>query len=487
MEMAKRLVRKDGVDGISQEHAEQVAHQEDINPTHQTQQDSPTSPEHHEASRKSPAAAEATSHPNSSTDSWAHEFPPLNINHDALAHIATHFLPGNHGACTSITPLPRGTFHEILLLGFDDGWSCIGRFCRDFMHLGYMESEVATMELVRKETDIPVPRVYFANFNENHVVGAPFLLMERMEGENLSGIWDQLGIEEKKEIVEQVALVVADLASLRFEKIGFVTSSGIGPMLERHYGDDVQPIGPFKTMLEYSLGMIDASPANSCCEKCIDYCDYFRAAMKASFSTQHPGYRFCNAPFGVMHYDLDLQNILVDHSDKSRPPKLTAIIDWDGTTTQPFYYLLDHPTWLRDSYYRQDDWATNKILRKHFVSVLKSWYPEGAPQRKEIYDCFRLKTYLLHNFIDEFPAADRDHDARLAGWDNFLHVWEQGQWGPYGIFEWEADSDSEFEYYEREDDSGDEGEVWRGNENDGQDTDEKEAFSDVREECGDEK
>ena len=46
-----------------------------------------------------------------SEDSWYMETPPLNLNYDALKHVATHFLPGSHGACIEISTLPRGVFH----------------------------------------------------------------------------------------------------------------------------------------------------------------------------------------------------------------------------------------------------------------------------------------------------------------------------------------------------------------------------------------
>lgn len=42
-----------------------------------------------------------------SEDSWYMETPPSDSNYDALKHVATHFLPGSHGACIDISTLPR--------------------------------------------------------------------------------------------------------------------------------------------------------------------------------------------------------------------------------------------------------------------------------------------------------------------------------------------------------------------------------------------
>ena len=92
------------------------------------------------------------------------EFPPLDLNYDALKHVASYYVSGNHGKCTEITTLPGGSYHEIRLLRFEDDWTCIGRFARDPKQpLSVMESAIAAIELVSKNTDIPVPKVYFVN------------------------------------------------------------------------------------------------------------------------------------------------------------------------------------------------------------------------------------------------------------------------------------------------------------------------------------
>ena len=120
-----------------------------------------------------------------SVDSWKGEAPPLNLNYEALKHTVDHFLRGSHGACITITTIRRGGFHEIRVLHFEDGWNCIARFTREYEMLEKTQSELATIEYVRKNTTITVPEIYLVNHNENHVVGAAFVIMERMEGEQL--------------------------------------------------------------------------------------------------------------------------------------------------------------------------------------------------------------------------------------------------------------------------------------------------------------
>lgn len=138
-------------------------------------------------------------------DSWAFEPPPLDLNYDALKHIGSYFVPGSHGLCIDISTLRRGQFHEIRVLHFEDGWTCIGRFTREAEPLAKVESELATIEYVRKNTSIPVPQVYLVSHSDNHVVGAPFILMEHIHGSPLDDLWGDLSLDHKLNTIEQIA------------------------------------------------------------------------------------------------------------------------------------------------------------------------------------------------------------------------------------------------------------------------------------------
>jgi hypothetical protein len=158
------------------------------------------------------------------------ETPPLDLDYEALKHLASTCL--SHGDCIEITTLRRGGFHEIQVLHFEDGWSCIARFTRDHEMLCKTESELATIEYVRKHTSIPVPQMYFVNHNESHVVGSPFVLMERLQGQPLCNVWPDLTLEYKKSVIGQLASVLSQLAELKFDAIGLLKTDGtLGPLL----------------------------------------------------------------------------------------------------------------------------------------------------------------------------------------------------------------------------------------------------------------
>jgi hypothetical protein len=197
-------------------------------------------------------------------DSWQEcETPPLDLNYEALKHMANTCL--SHGNCIDITTLRRGGFHEIRVLHFEDGWSCIARFTRACEMLCKTESGLATIEYVRKHTSVPVPQIYFVNHNENHVVGAPFVLMERLEGQPLCDIWADLTLEHRKSVIGQLAHVLGQLAELKFDSIGSLKADGtLGPLLNITEPQGAMGETPFKSSIEYFCAFLkEDNPART--------------------------------------------------------------------------------------------------------------------------------------------------------------------------------------------------------------------------------
>lgn len=96
-----------------------------------------------------------------------------------------------------------------------------------------MESELATLEFVRKHTPIPVPEVYLVSHSDNDCVGAPFVLMEQMRGVPLDDIWEDLSLDHKLDSIKQLAAIHDQLASQKFNTIGSLKLDGcVGPLLD---------------------------------------------------------------------------------------------------------------------------------------------------------------------------------------------------------------------------------------------------------------
>jgi aminoglycoside phosphotransferase (APT) family kinase protein len=206
------------------------------------------------------------------------------------------------------------------VLHFEDGWNCIARFTRDYEMLQKTESELATIEYVRKNTTIPVPEIYFVNHNENHVVGAPFVLMERMDGGRLCDIWEDLSLEHKLDVMGQIAEVVGQLSEQKFDKIGSLTRDGtVGPMLSPT--EPTQPLAdhPFTSTIDYFFAYLkDDNPERS--EAARKFYPEVRDELR-SFFERNATNPLLHAPYRLVHDDLDYQNILVVQQDKALPTK----------------------------------------------------------------------------------------------------------------------------------------------------------------------
>lgn len=81
-------------------------------------------------------------------------------------------------------------------------------------------SEVATMETVRKLTDIPVPRIIASNSNNNNSLGFEWILMEKVPGVPLTRRWRKMSWESKEKLVKQMAKFHAQLFHTRYSGIG---------------------------------------------------------------------------------------------------------------------------------------------------------------------------------------------------------------------------------------------------------------------------
>lgn len=381
--------------------------------------------------------------------------PPLEINYEHLKHIATHFMPGSHGACVDITYVKGGAFHEIRLLHFEDGWTCIARFPRFKESLYKAESELAATEYVRKHTKVPVPETFFVNHNRNHVVGSEFVLMEKMEGVKLCDLYDDIPLEHKISVIEQLAEMVFQLSELKFEKMGSLNSEFVvGPLLNPWKGtyemyQDIE--GPFTNVWDFfSAGLNEKRLHRP--QLLMELYPEIKEFLQPVVADLASNYQSLQPPYRLVHSDLQLYNILVTQDDKTQPPKITGIIDWDWSFIGPLYYLFEFPEAITGNVTEDEDEVENKIVRKHFVKALAQHFPKDSADREMVRQCFRDKssyiTLALRYFVDWMNGELDDEVGCATGFLQEI----RGDYGPYfphhpyGCCEdWEPDSDLEYD------------------------------------------
>lgn len=133
------------------------------------------------------------------------------------------------------------------------------------------ESDVATTEIVRHFTDIPVPIIYAFDSSTNNPLGLEWMLMERIMGESLHDRWLGFENDHRTRISNLVATWTSQLASIQSDKIGGVfmryneddTEFFVGRAQRYELIQDVRrnfdiPRGPFTNIESFYGAVLDA-------------------------------------------------------------------------------------------------------------------------------------------------------------------------------------------------------------------------------------
>ncbi|KAI9707006.1 MAG: hypothetical protein M1820_004594 [Bogoriella megaspora] len=122
-----------------------------------------------------------------------------------------------------------------------------------------MQSEVATMEYVRKETSIPIPKVYVFESSMENALGFEWMIMEKMEGQTFRDARASMGQSIEESLNRTIAEWVHQLSQLHFDRIGSLyrewdprkpdhLSFKLGPVTSDHF------LGPWRTEKEIFRG-----------------------------------------------------------------------------------------------------------------------------------------------------------------------------------------------------------------------------------------
>ncbi|KAL2145820.1 hypothetical protein VTI28DRAFT_6117 [Corynascus sepedonium] len=290
--------------------------------------------------------------------------------------------------CTSAEKLTRGTSHEVFTLRFEEGPSASP-------YLARAVSEIATARYLKRFTRIPVPEIYYYDLHGQDDVGAPFVIMEKMPGCHLNKIWDDLPLEGKKSVLSEIALVVAQLASLKFDQIGSLDEHGVGPLINPCLD---HPMGPFQSVAEYLRSFISADSAESLLGKELLAQVENELDQFLSVSGQAA---YLQPPYCLIHADFDGQNMLFVESPDGLGLKLAGLIDFEYAYTGPLYFLYEYPISIQDVSWSEEFYAENAILRAHFVRAIYDALPDSEA-RSTFIAALNGKNFVLSGFKNSF-------------------------------------------------------------------------------------
>lgn len=291
-------------------------------------------------------------------------------NLDTIAQIAREHLHHDGESPVKITFHAQGAFNKLYKISTSSSDSLLRVSLPVDPHLK-TKSEVATIEFVRKATDMPVPRIIAFNSDNQNELGFEWILMEMMPGVALRKKWRTLTWEAKEDIVKQMAFFQAQLFLCRFRGIGnLFPAEGQGNESSRassissesfilgqivslvfFWGDHLKhsvPRGPFEASrewlharLEFVLADQELILKTSDDEDDIEDAEFAKdlatrilQVLPQVFQPDTAGYEESI----LFHDDLHMENILVDEEGT-----LTAIIDWECVSVLPLWRACQLP------------------------------------------------------------------------------------------------------------------------------------------------
>ncbi|CAA7260543.1 unnamed protein product [Cyclocybe aegerita] len=353
----------------------------------------------------------------------AARYVPFNIS--ALADIAVEAAEAR--SCTSFEKLDEGLFNRAFLLRFDNDRELIARIPfpvagpKHFM----TASEVATMEYVRTELELPVPHVRaWSSRAESTPVGAEFIIYDKVPGVPLRSRWwdpEVKGIVAM-DIITTIVVFERLMIDQRFSQIGSIYfKEDLPPFLQDRslYSSDAAStpnserfrIGPSLYREFWRGGRaaldIDRGPwpnihsfarALSACERAwlkqrSDATSPEHLALLDDYDKLIPFLTPAVTPFTLWHPDMHEGNILATESD---PCEITGVIDWQSSLVGPFFMQVTLSPVLHYSVSPYVDYTPGSSTNPTFAPG----YEDLNPEQKKAADralkaAFRARAYDL--------------------------------------------------------------------------------------------
>ena len=337
------------------------------------------------------------------------------INEEALPRIAAR-IRGEAHCCTLGEHSRLGGYNIVFSLTFDDGVKWAARVPQHGTRKYFGEREAYTMQnemqvlrMIRLKTAIPVPEVYYIEIGFDNELGAPFSLIQWLEGDNVSRLWfDTAGptslAERRIRILDSLVEQITQLAVFSSSTIGMPEfdvdnchNAGVVPAGKMRIRDihketelsestsERDPVvfrelGPFDSISAYLDSWLDAIADH---QPPTAYIQGQRKLLKLMVDTIG-SMQSENEPKSVLsHPDLDSQNLLA-YEDGT----ISGIIDWDGCHLCPEELRYSkYPTFLRE------DW--NPTCYGYEPMLCDMWPQENSPEELREF----RRTY--HNLIEK--------------------------------------------------------------------------------------
>lgn len=379
----------------------------------------------------------------------------------STAHLSS---AGSSPSCLSISLLGRGSYNSVYRLVFTDGTrlaASISNHDEEDFNAQAKQSEIETMKFVPESglyPDIPIPKVYAWDTTFDNPVGAPYVLMDVVQGEKLEGLEDNNGLRgldtlpyaQQLSIVKTLAKLKASLSKpVPLDKIGSITTDAarkshfVGPLMTLTQGCLG---GPFKSAQELWRSRLESEILHAVQEWCNLEEDQLSTSLSEpkctpqtfaelfqSLSSLIPHFKIPQAYSSLVlhHPDLALRNIFFDkESLSSDQPKITGVIDWGGAQILPLMLTAQYPDDLMTT--ADDPFPRPEHPDENWRTVPSDWTSIGdatqwptafrgqddpvdyAPRVSAMVRRFYLRTYFSACYAEQLHLLHGDADLAHA-------------------------------------------------------------------------
>ncbi|KAL3428930.1 hypothetical protein BDV09DRAFT_190563 [Aspergillus tetrazonus] len=266
-----------------------------------------------------------------------------------LVKCATESVGLTFAQCIRVEKFPDGMFNKTFLFTMHDGTQVVGKVPNPNAGRAHytIASEVATMDFARNELRTPGPKVLAWNSRaEENLVGAEYIIMEKVAGVQLSKVWPTMGIRERFELVKSISGYQKSWISTSFTKYEGSMSIpnhhrfAVGPSTGREFLDDGRIAldfdrGPWNSVEQYKVAVGLREIA------CVQNMTQLPRSL---ISLYGPG-TYCRSRSKKIAALRKYLNIFV-HPE--RPTEVLGIIDWQSSEVLPLFdharlpYFLDY-------------------------------------------------------------------------------------------------------------------------------------------------
>ncbi|OLL25905.1 Altered inheritance of mitochondria protein 9, mitochondrial [Neolecta irregularis DAH-3] len=230
--------------------------------------------------------------------------------------------------------------------------SCIVKIPFPSVEFYRVENEVHTIDYLRQNTTLPVPRILSHCSHSENAVGMEYIILEPPLGRSLDEVWNILSSNERKGYILELIDFKLQILRLTSDKIGCIykksTHFAVGPLLS-FLEHDIPECGPWHTLDHYlhSLAALYLSHLKSRKSSAHDTPGHFpsrlsKVAIQKFLQVApylQPPKDLCK--FVLHHPDLSLSNIYVYEG------RISCITGWSSSAFQPLFEAVQPPKCLQ--------------------------------------------------------------------------------------------------------------------------------------------